>query len=166
MGAAARRIRWVPLLWIAGLTGIVVFLIVFHLPKEIDRSYPGIVYEPESRKTFVETTHLKGTQYRSLFGRDSFVGEVGVGELSYEFKMYDDNSTDYWIGIIIKEGASPPNFEVLGSVNVSPDFDNLWIHLKGFNEVYGMNHGYFASHAETIEEANAVVSTILKGKSK
>lgn len=93
------------------------------------------------------------------------MGEVGVGELSYEFTMYDDHAT-YWIGIIIKDGPSPPNFEVLGSVNVSLDYDNLWIQLKAFNEVYGMNHGYFASHAKTIEEANVVASAILMGKSK
>lgn len=154
-----------PLLLVTGLTGIAVFLFVYHLLKKIERSYPGIVYEPESRKTFVETAYLKGIQYRSLFGRSSFVGEVGVGELSYEFKMYDDNAA-YWIGIIIKDGASTPNFEVLGGVNVSPDYDNLWIQLKPFNEVYGINLGYFASHAETIEEANSVASAILTGTSK
>lgn len=56
----AGRIRWIPLLWIVALMGSLGFLIVYHLPKEIDRRYPGIVYEPESQKMFVEAAYLRG----------------------------------------------------------------------------------------------------------
>lgn len=154
--------------WI--LISIIVISIIYvlydnHRPRYVELSFNSIIFslnsdfESDFEKSIVVS--MKGEQYNSRIGNGMFLGELSVDEdLKYNIKLTEEDN--HYAGYIIAKDSNK-NTKTIGSVDVSHDFDKIWIRLDDMNERYALTEGYIAGPASTAIQAKGIVIMISEG---
>ncbi|MCR8656235.1 hypothetical protein [Paenibacillus endoradicis] len=151
--------------WI--VSGIIVIALIYvlygyHRPQYVELSFNSVIFSLDSDFEKSIEVSMKGELYKSLVGNGMFRGELSAEEdLKYNVKLTEEGNL--FEGFIIVKDSNK-NTIIIGTVNVSPKLDKIWIQLDDVNERYSLTEGYIAGPASNVSKAKQIASMIFEGK--
>lgn len=124
-------------------------------PTTVHKEMEDLIYSFDSNFEKKTQIVISGKSNRSVFSRDSFIGELVVDDdLSYDIELYYDGGK--LLGTITTF-SKDATLNSVGNVMATKELDYLWISLNEINEKYGIQEGYIFSPADSKEEANELI---------
>lgn len=143
------------------LLTVIYSIIDYIRPHKIDVEYGGIIYTNETRFEEKTVINIHGDLYRSIFGRNAFIGELTLDKgVKHQIKLYQEDSN--YFGSLTSIESEFRNIESIGSVLVSKNFDRAWIQLDEINLKYNLVEAYISGPANAIDEAKRIPISILE----
>ena len=143
------------IIWI--LSCLIILIAIYFLtnyirPNKIDIEQTGLIYTNDATYMKKTTIKIQGDLYKSLFSRNTFIGELILdGDLKHDIKLYQEDNR--YFGLLTSIDDEYRAVETIGSVSLSINFDRTWIQSDEINLRYDLYEGYISSPANTIDEA-------------
>lgn len=151
---------------------IIIAVVLYTMPREIEESYTGYLYTSDNRVAELTDIKVKGKLYPKIFSDNYFDGEISFdnkvlplrsgisGTMKVALKsMKDKLLKKSMLLSIIKYDNGYVN--TYGGVWVSRDFSTIWGNIKNLNEKYKDISLMFAAPATNEEEAEIIGSSFV-----
>lgn len=149
------------------ITSIVVAIILYTIPKDMEKFYTGYLYSRDDQVSELVEIKVKGKLYPKILSDNYFDGEIIFDNEALPLRsslprnmkvslkgMKDKIRKKGMLLLIIKYENRHVNTH--GGVRVSRDFNEIWGNVKNLNKKYKDIGLKFAAPATNEEEANVV----------
>jgi hypothetical protein len=150
---------------VIGVIGMGLILVIYFRPVNIERNYSAYIYAENSE--FQKSTEIKlsGKLKKKLSLNDVFIGSVEVDGIKEQIilkKIWAGNNIFKSIGystFIEKKDTKTGQYEIIGSLDTSKDFNEILIRL---GEVDSKYNGKFniCGPSSTREEGKAILKSL------